>query len=110
MATLARQAITDAGTEVTYAPAGASGDKTVPGDRVALHVVNGAAADVTVTIATPGTVSGLAIADRALVVTAGESRFVRLPAELYRNRADSGLASWTYAPSATSVTVAVVSI
>jgi hypothetical protein len=109
MATLAVQAISAAGTEVSYDPAGASGDKTVPGDRTFLHVVNGAGAPVTVTIVTPGTVSGLAIADRQVVVTNGESRMIALAPSLYRNRADSGLAAWTYSSNA-SVTVAALSI
>ena len=109
MATLAHQSIANAGTEVTYATAGVSGDKTVPGERVFLHVVNGGETDTVVTLTTPGTVSGLAIADQEVTVTAGESRFIRLPADLYRNRADSGLAAFACEP-VTSVTVAVLSI
>lgn len=109
MATLSRQVLANAGTTITFAAAGASGDKAAPGDGVKLLVNNGAGSPITVTMATPGLIDGdLAVADRTVTVAAGAIRGIPLPDSLYANAADSGLAAWTYS-SNTSVTVAVIS-
>lgn len=105
MATRATESIGTAGLEATYHVAEVGGDKVAPGDGTFLHVVNGDAADKTVTLVTPQTVDTLAVADRAVVVTAGESRFIAVPG-MYRDPAD-GLASLTWS-AITSVTFAVL--
>lgn len=109
MATLSVQAITSGGLEPSYVAADVAGDKLKPGKSTFLHVVNADASGITVTIATPGTVSGLAIADRDVSVPAGEDRMIPIPSELYGDPADSGLAAVSY-DSVTSVTVAALRI
>ncbi len=106
MATLATQSITRAGLEATYAAAAGGGDKFAPDANAVLHVKNGSGGDITVTVATQGTVVGNPIADNAVVVTAGEERFIGpWPYEHYSAAAD-GLAAITYS-GVTSLTVAV---
>lgn len=108
MATLATQVVPNAGLQATYATAAvAGGDKCATGDGVFLHVRNGAGAPITVTLATPGTVDSLAVADRAVVVTNALEKFIPVP-DLYRDPAD-GLCAITYS-SPTSVTVAVLRV
>lgn len=84
------------------ATAAAGGGDTAPvGPGRFLYVNNGAGASVTVTIATPGTVSGVGIADPAYVVAAGKHAIIPL-ASIFRGA--NGRAAITYS-SATSVTV-----
>lgn len=74
---LAPQTIAATGLEMTYAAANVDGHSIVnPDDRTFLHVKNGGGVDRTVTIQTPGTQDGLAVADRAITVTAGEERMI----------------------------------
>lgn len=109
MATLTTQTITRAGLNATYAAASGGGDKIKPGDAVFLHIKNGDSGSHTVTIATPGTVEGQAIADLAVAVPAGENRMIGpLSAALFRNPSD-GLVGVTY-DAVTSVTVAAIRI
>jgi hypothetical protein len=89
------------------AAASAGGDTAPVGKDMLLHVFNGSGSSVTVTLVTPGNVSGLAIADAALVVPAGDSGFFPL-ARVYRNPS-TGLANITYSASA-SVEVAVLQL
>jgi hypothetical protein len=106
MATRATETIAATGTEATYHPATAStGDKVAAVDGTILHVKNGGVGATTVTIDTPGSVEGLAIANREVAIPAGEDRFIAL-SKVYRNQAD-GLATFVCAPE-TSVTFAVV--
>lgn len=106
MATRATETIAAAGTEATYHVATATtGDKVAAVDGTILHVKNGSGVSTTVTLATPGTVEGLDIADREVAIPAGEDRFIAL-SKVYRNPAD-GLATVVCAP-ATTVTFAVV--
>ncbi|MFP3986878.1 hypothetical protein U9R90_05125 [Streptomyces sp. E11-3] len=109
MATLTVQNIAAAGLSPVYSAAAGGGDKLKPGRTTFLHVINGDASPMTVTIATPGTVSGLAIADRDVVVGASDEQMIPVPVELYGDPADSGLASVTYS-AVTSVTVAALRI
>ncbi len=75
--TLTVQKIVRGGLEATYtAGDAADGHAYDPGGNAFLHVVNGGVGDVTATIQTPGTVDGLAIADRTVVITATENRFL----------------------------------
>lgn len=110
MATLAVQNIDLDGLSPSYADASSGGDKVRPGKGVFLHVVNaGESASATVTVATPGTVGGLAVADREVTVAASGSQMIPLPADLYADPDDSGLAAVTYS-SATDLTVAAFRI
>lgn len=109
MATLSVQTIPAGGLSPSYSAASGGGDKLKPGKTTFLHVINGDASPITVTVATPGTVSGLAIADRAVTVAASDEQMIPIPADLYANPADSGLASVTYS-AVTSVTVAALRI
>ena len=105
MATLATQSITRAGLEATYAAAAGGGDKFAPDRDTLLHVKNASGGDITVTIVTQGTVVGNPIADNAVVVTAGEERFIGpFPYEHY-SAASDGLAAITYS-GVTSLTIA----
>ena len=108
MATLPTQVISLSGLEPAYVAAAGGGDKVRPGDRVFLHVKNGDSGSHTVTIVTPGTVKGQAIADLAVAVPAGEERMIPVPADLFRNPVD-GLASITY-DAVTSVTIAALQV
>jgi hypothetical protein len=94
-----------AGLQISTSTATTSGDKVSPGTRV--HVHNGQGAAITVTVATPGTArGGLAISDRAIVVTNGTfpTNVVAfdVPEDPYEDPAD-GLVSLSWS-STTSVT------
>lgn len=106
MATLAAQTIAVTGTEVTYGAA-TSADKAVPRAYQFLHVKNGSASDVDVTLTVPGKTWGQDNPDVAVTVTAGEERFIYLPPQI----ADpsTGLISWSY-EATTSVTVALLAL
>lgn len=108
MATVATQNPTVGGTSPTVATASAGGDKIQPGTR--LHIHNGNAASTTVTIATPGTVDGLAVADRTFTVPNGTfpTNFgvIDVPSDIYRNPSD-GLVDITWSVTA-SVTFFVL--
>lgn len=102
MATVGTQAPGTQGLVPVVAAASAGGDKILPGGR--LHIINGAAAPITVTLVTPGVLDGnLAVADRTFTVPNGvfPANFgvIDVPSELYRSPAD-GLASITWSASA----------
>jgi hypothetical protein len=106
MATLTQRVVGNLGTDPTYVSAAAGGDKTVCGSGSFIIVRNGSGASITVTLVTPNSVDGdLAVADRTITIAAGADRAISLPAALYSNPADSGLAAWTYS-AVTTVTVA----
>ena len=107
MALLTTQNIVTAGIAVTYSAVAAS-DTVVPGVTDFIHVKNGGGSPTTVTITTPGTVDGLAIADRAVVVTNATEKMIKIPAEFYRDPA-TGLATVTCSPT-TSVTIAALRV
>lgn len=81
--------------------AGAGGDTAQVGPGRFLYVVNGAAAPITVTLTTPGTVSGLTITDPTYTVAASKHAIIPL-ANVFRGA--TGRAAITYS-SATTVTV-----
>lgn len=108
MATLTRQSIAIAGTAITFDDATTGGDKAAPAEGVKLWIKNDGAVPVTLTLVTPGTVEGLAIADQTVTVAAGAIKAVPLLPRLYANKADSGLAAWTYSVTPTDVGVAAV--
>jgi len=72
MAALTTQVLVLGGSASALTPAAGGGDTATPGDGVFLEVFNEDDASKTVTIVTPGTVDGLAIADRPVTVPAGE--------------------------------------
>jgi hypothetical protein len=109
MATLTAQALVIGGLNATYGSATSGGDKVMPGDRVFLHVKNGAGSTVTVTIAANPTSRGLTVTPPAVSVPASGDRFIGpLPADTYAAASD-GLVAITYS-SATSVTVAALRV
>lgn len=108
MATVAPQRPNLTGLAATYAAASAGGDKFDPGERVVLHVKNASAASVTVTVVTPNTILGLAVADAQVAVPAGAERFIGpFPREHFAG--SDGLVSVTWSAAA-SVTFAVVAV
>ena len=84
MAVLTVQEIARTGLDPTYAAATAGGDEA-PNDEISfLHVKNGSAGSLDVTIQTPGTVDGLAITDRTVAVPATSERMIGpFPASVY---------------------------
>lgn len=107
MALLNAQLVDADGHTVTLAPASVGGDTFKPtSDRAKLMVRNGSGASINVTVATPGTVGGLAISERVMPVAAGAIAFLPLYKHLYANPAD-GLLSITYS-AVTTVDVAVI--
>lgn len=87
------------------AGAAAAGGDTAPiGPNLVLYVNNGAGSSVTVTLTTPGTQKGVAIADVTMTVAASKHALIPLGA-IFRDT--TGRASISYS-SATSVTVAVL--
>lgn len=107
MAALTTTVVAAAGTAIAYTAAAAGGDTCQTGAGMLLLVKNGDAVDHTVTLVTPGTVDGLAIADRAVTVTAGAEFAIPVGSD-YRDRS-TGLASITY-DAVTSMDVAVVRV
>ena len=109
MATYAAQAIPKTGLNATYNAAAGGGDRVPPGSIV--HVKNGNASALTVTIVTLDTADGdLAVTDRAqasIGATTGMA-FIRIPTGWpYVDPAD-GLVGLTWSVTS-SVTFAVVS-
>lgn len=107
MAVLTAQALPLGGLQPTYAAAAGGGDQAPVGEKLVLHVKNGDASSKTVTVATPGTVGGLAIADAAQTIPAAGEAFIPLKST-YRDPA-TGRAGITYS-AVTSVTVAVLQL
>lgn len=83
------------------------GDDAPTGAGLLLVVKNGDSGAHTVTLVTPGTVNGLAIADRTVSVAAAKTELIPLVAD-YRNPS-TGRASVTY-DGVTSVSVGVVRV
>lgn len=101
------QNITRSGIEPTYAAWGTD-DHYFPneGKRTFIHVFNGDASQHTVTIQTPKTVDGLAIAERTVAIPASEDRMIGpFPTEWY-NQADNTV--YIDIDDNTSVTVAAL--
>lgn len=107
MALLATQTAVQGGLTPAYTAVSAS-DTAVPGDNVVLHVKNAGASPDTVTLVTPGVVSGLSIADQTVTVPAGGERFIPLIAALYQDPS-TGLATIQHS-FLTSVTAAVLGV
>lgn len=95
MATLDIQTVGSSGLDPQYVAASSGGDKVVPGQGSYIHVKNSSGGSIDVTLVTPGTVQGLAVADRVVAVPGGGERKIAV-GSVYRNPAD-GLAQITYA-------------
>ena len=98
------QDIVQAGVAATYASANADGNSVPCDGSHWIEVVNGAGAPVTVTVPTPGTIDGLAVADLTVTVTNGTTKKIRIPPSRVTAQTD-GTAHIDYS-SATSITVA----
>lgn len=109
MAELTVQAVTRSGSglEPTYANAASGGDTVRVVPNLWLHVKNGDSSEHTVTIATPKTVDGLAVADGTWTVPASEERLIGPIGDVFRD--SDGMASITY-DGVTSVTIAAFRI
>lgn len=107
MAILTAQTLPLSGLQPTYASAASGGDQAPVGEKLVLHVKNGDASSKTVTVATPGTVGDLAVADASQAIPAGDEAFIPLKST-YRDPA-TGRASITYS-AVTSVEVAVLQL
>jgi hypothetical protein len=107
MAILSAQALPLGGLQPTYSNAASGGDQAPVGEKLVLHVRNDDASAKTVTVATPGTVGGLAVADAQQVVPADGDAFIPLKGA-FRDPM-TGRAAITYS-AVTSVTVAVLQL
>lgn len=98
------QSVVRTGLEPAYTAAVGDGHSVLNDGRLTfVHVVNGSGSEVTITIPTPGSVDGLAVADRTVAVPAGEERMIGpFPTATY-NQAD-GTVHVDYSAT-TSVTV-----
>lgn len=108
MATLTPQQVVRTGLEATFSAAAGGGDVFPNTGREIVEIVNGGGSDITLTVVTPGTYLGQALADDAIVVTAGERRHVGpFPPEMYNNA--SGQVALAYS-GVTTVTVAILTV
>ena len=100
----------NAGTQVTYEAANVDGNAYPNTGSEIVHVINGSGGSITVTAVTPATQAGLAIADLAVAIPAGEDRFIgRLSKKTFNqpSGADADKVYLDYS-SVTSLTVAVL--
>lgn len=108
MALLATQQIQITGPAITLTAAAGGGDTVSPSDRTFLWVKNASGSPITVTVVTPGTFKGQALADVAVSVpaTTGERLIGPLDGSLVDT---TGVVPITYS-GVTSLTVAAVRI
>lgn len=107
MAALTTTVVPLTGAAVAYTAAAGGGDDCQTGAGVLLLVKNDDASPHTVTLETPETFKGLAIADRQVAVAAGAEVAIPVTND-YRNPS-TGRAAITY-DAVTSVTVAVIRV
>lgn len=110
MALLSLQAISAAGLAATYATAAAGGDKVQLGaSNIFLHVKNGGASPITVTITTQSnSYKGLTVPDRTVTVANATDKFIG-PIDASLHADTNQQASIGYS-GVTSVTVAALRI
>lgn len=101
---------TSNGRDLVGAAAAGGGDTFINNGRELLHIKNASVSPITVTVVTPGTVDGGAIADLAIVVPAGATHMAGpFPPQNYNDTgAVGGLVSLTYS-GVTTLTVGVIS-
>lgn len=106
---LTLQRISPDGLVATYDSAIADGHSFRWGQRHFIHVINGDTASKTITIQTPQTIGGLAVADKTVDVAAGAEEFIGpfLGRETYEQ--SDGLVYVDYSAT-TSVTIAALQI
>lgn len=105
MTTLTPQPIALAGLTPVYAAAGGSGDAFQNTGDQYVEVVNGGAVQTTVTVVTPATVGGMAIADLTVTVGAGARKKIGpFPPAVFNDA--NGQVSVTCSPT-TDVTLGV---
>lgn len=107
MAELTVQTIVRAGLNPAYSAAAPGGDSCKTGPRTFLHLKNGHSAPQTVTVVTPGTVEGLAVADLAVAVPNAGERIIGPISDVFRGA--GGLADITYSGT-TLLTIAAIRI
>jgi len=106
------QAVNALGATLTMGTPDALGDIVEVGDNIAIIVRNGSGASINVTLQTPATYEGLAVAENVVAVAAGATAAVKLPKRVYGRDAagaDPGKAYVDYS-AVTSVTRAVVAL
>lgn len=105
------QAATAAGTAIVFEPANVLGNSFTPARGRVLLVKNGSGSSITVTLPTPATSDGLAVADRTVTVAAAAESPIALgsPAVSGIYAQADGSAYVDYS-SVTSVTVAVLTV
>lgn len=74
--TLDVQTLSRDGIDPSYEAANADGEEVANSGRMFIHVQNGGGGSITVTIQTPGTVDGLAVADREVSIGAGNDKMI----------------------------------
>lgn len=107
---LALQYPTSDGLNPTYSAANADGHSLVNDGRTVLIVKNASAGSINVTAQTPGTVDGLAVADKVVAVPAGGERHFKYDPRHY-NRPAGGTDPdmvWIDFSAVASVTVAAI--
>lgn len=103
---LATQSFTSSGAVPTYSAANVDGHTIINSGKTLLHVKNGSGGSINVTIATPGSADGLALADRVVAVAAGAEKIIgRLNPSVYNNA--NGKITATFS-AVSSVTVAAI--
>ncbi len=107
MAVLSVQSVTTAGLEATYAAAAGGGDSFSNDGKTILHVKNASVGDITVTINSQVACDQGSDHNAAVVVTAGEERFIGPFPARYNNA--SGAVEVTYS-GVTTLTVRPLSI
>lgn len=106
MATLTVATVSRAGVDLGAAAAAAGGDEFVNTGKEILYIKDTAGGGLTLTIATPGTSDGLAVAERTVVIANNEEKLIGpfQPTGLYND--GDGRVQLTYS-DVTGVTVAV---
>lgn len=107
MALLNKQKVGRAGLAPAYSAATAGGDTVRPDPNLILHIKNGSAGAVTVTVSTPGKVGDLDVADAAVNVPAGADAFIGPLDPATFAQPVTGLANVTYSAAA-GVTIAAL--
>jgi hypothetical protein len=109
MALLATQGVTFAGVQPSLAAATGGGDSFTPANNLFLYVNNGGGSSITVTVVTPQTTRGQAIADLSVSVVNGTARFIRISPSDFFADPTTGLGAITYS-GVTTVTVGVFQV
>jgi hypothetical protein len=107
VATLSVQTVirTGTGLEPTYASCASGGDEFVNTGNDFIHIKNGAGGAQTVTIATPVVTDGLAVAENAIAIPAGEERMIGILPKTTYNDGDAKV-QLTYS-AVTSLTIGI---